>query len=240
MEATRNYLGKGSGLEDFRFLHVSTDEVYGSLGETGYFTEETPYDPRSPYSSSKASSDHLVRAYFHTYNFPMVISNCSNNYGANQFPEKLIPTIIINAISGNSIPIYGSGANVRDWLFVSDHVEALLCVLGRGKPGRTYNIGGDSEYTNLEIVLKSCKILDHLVPSEQPYSKQIIFVEDRPGHDFRYSMDSKKISDELEWKIKTTFEEGLEKTIQWYLDNRNWWERVLSGAYRLERIGDES
>jgi dTDP-glucose 4,6-dehydratase len=237
LEVAKEYwISKGRPSE-FRFHHVSTDEVYGSLGSTGKFTELNPYAPNSPYSASKAAGDHLVRAWFATYDLPVLITNCSNNYGNNQFPEKLIPTIIINAISGNSIPIYGSGANVRDWLFVSDHVEALLCVLNTGQPGRTYNIGGDSEYTNLEIALKSCEILDQLIPSEQPYSKQIIFVEDRPGHDIRYAVDSTRIQTELGWKPKVSLDEGLKFTIKWYLENKDWWGPLQKNYSVKNRMG---
>ena len=237
LEAAKEYWISKRRPSEFRFHHVSTDEVYGSLGSTGKFTELNPYAPNSPYSASKAAGDHLVRAWFATYGLPVLITNCSNNYGNNQFPEKLIPTIIINAISGNSIPIYGSGANVRDWLFVRDHVEALLCVLNRGQPGRTYNIGGDSEFTNLEIALKSCEILDQLIPSEQPYSKQIIFVEDRPGHDIRYAVDSTRIQTELGWKPKVSLDEGLQFTIKWYLENKDWWRPLQRNCSEKNRLG---
>jgi len=224
----------------FRFLHVSTDEVYGSLGREGFFVETTPYDPRSPYSASKASSDHLARAWYHTYGLPVLVTNCSNNYGPFQFPEKLIPVAILNALAGRPIPVYGQGDNVRDWLFVDDHVRALLAVLERGVVGETYNIGGHNEKSNLEVVRSLCAVLDDLV--EQPavagsHADLITFVTDRPGHDWRYAIDAGKIERELGWTPEQTFETGLRRTVEWYLQNRGWWERVLSGEYRLERLG---
>ena len=225
--------------EHFRFLHVSTDEVFGSLGPEGFFKETTPYDPRSPYSASKASSDHLVRAFYHTYGLPVLVTNCSNNYGPYQFPEKLIPLIINSAIRGNSLPVYGDGMNIRDWLYVEDHCEAIRLVLERGKPGETYNIGGYSEKANMEIVRTLCRILDELRPREDgiSYEEQITFVKDRPGHDRRYAIDASKIQKDLGWKPKNTFESGIKRTVRWYLDNQEWVEDVLSGKYRMERLG---
>lgn len=243
LEAARRYhhaLPDGRK-ESFRFLHISTDEVFGSLGPEGAFDEETPYDPRSPYSASKASSDHLVRAYFHTYGLPTLVTNCSNNYGPRQFPEKLIPHIILNALAGKPLPVYGDGANIRDWLHVDDHCRALLAVLEKGVPGQTYAIGGRSERTNIAIVETLCAILDRKRPRTdgKPYREQIAFVADRPGHDRRYAIDAGKIERELGWKPRETFEKGLEKTVEWYLDNEEWTASILSGAYRLERLGLE-
>ena len=223
---------------DFRFLHVSTDEVYGSLGATGKFTETTPYAPNSPYSASKAASDHLVRAYHHTYGLPVLISNCSNNYGPYQFPEKLIPLMILNAIERKPLPVYGDGLNVRDWLHVEDHCEALLEILQHGTPGEVYNIGGDAEKTNLDVVKTICSIVDELRPSDQgPADSLITFVQDRPGHDQRYAIDATKIHRELGWKPKHNFETGIRQTIQWYLDNEAWSNNVTSGKYQRERLG---
>jgi dTDP-glucose 4,6-dehydratase len=219
----------------YRFLHVSTDEVYGSLGQNGRFREGTPYDPRSPYSASKASSDHLASAYFHTYGLPVMITNCSNNYGPYQFPEKLIPLIINNALNGRELPVYGDGKNVRDWLFVGDHCDALRTVLDKGKPGGTYNIGGNNEKQNLEIVTAICALLDEIagpLPGGKPRTGLIRFVKDRPGHDRRYAIDAGKISAQLGWQPKVTFEEGLRRTIVWYLENREWLRNVLDGSYR--------
>ena len=243
LEAARRYhhaLPDGRK-ESFRFLHISTDEVFGSLGPEGAFDEETPYDPRSPYSASKASSDHLVRAYHHTYGLPTLVTNCSNNYGPRQFPEKLIPHIILNALAGKPLPVYGDGANIRDWLHVDDHCRALLAVLEKGVPGQTYAIGGRSERTNIAIVETLCAILDRKRPRTdgKPYREQIAFVADRPGHDRRYAIDAGKIERELGWKPRETFEKGLEKTVEWYLDNEEWTASILSGAYRLERLGLE-
>ena len=221
--------------EDFRFLHVSTDEVYGSLGpHDPAFTENTPYAPNSPYSASKAASDHLVRSYFHTFGVPTLITNCSNNYGPRQFPEKLAPLMILNAIEGKPLPIYGDGLNVRDWLYVDDHCDALRVVLERGKPGHTYNIGGCCEKTNLETVHTLCSLLDEMVPDSgyAPHGSLITFVKDRPGHDRRYAIDCARIENELGWRAKETFESGLRKTIRWYLDNRRWVESIKTGAYR--------
>lgn len=223
----------------FRFLHVSTDEVFGSLGDDGFFTEETPYRPNSPYSASKAGADHLVRAWYHTFGLPVVTTNCSNNYGPFQFPEKLIPLMILNALAGQPLPVYGSGENVRDWLYVDDHVDALLAVLDRGRPGETYVIGGHNEMTNLNLVQTLCGLLDEIVPDSRKGPRQglIHFVPDRPGHDLRYAIDASKIQDELGWTPRHALETGLRKTVQWYLGNRPWWERVRSGAYRGERLG---
>lgn len=220
---------------DVRFLHVSTDEVYGSLGDTGLFTENTPYDPRSPYSASKASSDHIVSSYFHTYGFPALITNCSNNYGPYHFPEKLIPLIINNALNGKKLPVYGDGTNVRDWLYVVDHCQAILTVLKKGKLGETYNVGGNNEKQNIEVVQTICDILDMktaLLPTGEPRRSLITFVKDRPGHDRRYAIDASKISEELGWEPSVTFEEGIERTVEWYLDNPEWIEDVTSGSYR--------
>lgn len=225
--------------EQFRFIHISTDEVYGSLGEKGYFTEETLYAPNSPYSASKASSDHLARAYFHTYGLPVIITNCSNNYGPCQFPEKLIPLIILNALDGKQLPIYGTGQNVRDWLYVEDHCRAILTVLENGKLGEKYNVGGHNEKTNLSIVHTLCDILDQKKPRSdgQSYREQIMFVKDRPGHDMRYAIDASKIERELGWIPLETFETGIIKTVDWYLNSLEWCQRVTDGTYRRERLG---
>jgi dTDP-glucose 4,6-dehydratase len=221
-----------SDMESKKFYHISTDEVYGSLGKTGKFTEETSYDPRSPYSASKASSDHLVRAYFHTYNLPVVLSNCSNNYGANQFPEKLIPLVINNIKNAKPLPIYGKGDNIRDWLFVEDHALAIDLIYHDGKIGETYNIGGNNEWTNLDLVKKLCDIMDKKLNREAGSSQQLItFVKDRAGHDQRYAIDASKIEKELGWKPSIHFEEGFEQTIEWYLTNLDWLENILSGDY---------
>ncbi len=230
LNASKNYW------KDFQgklFYHISTDEVYGSLGDTGKFTEKTPYDPRSPYSASKASSDHFVRAYFHTYGMPAVLSNCSNNYGPNQFPEKLIPLVINNILHEKPLPVYGKGLNVRDWLYVEDHAEAIDLIFHRGKTGETYNIGGETELKNIEVVEKLCEITDRILGrTPAGISKKLIrFVKDRAGHDWRYAMDISKIKQELNWKPKTSFEQGLEKTVRWYLDNQNWLDAVTSGEY---------
>lgn len=225
--------------EGFRFHHISTDEVFGSLGDEGRFTESTPYDPRSPYSASKAGSDHLVRAWGHTYGLPVLITNCSNNYGPYHFPEKLIPLIIIRALKGESLPVYGDGRNVRDWLFVSDHVRALQMVFERGEPGETYNIGGDAERTNIDVVHTICSILDQLRPRAdgRSYATQISYVTDRPGHDHRYAIDPSKIGNSLGWAPSVTFETGIERTVRWYLDNQGWWQDILDRAYKTERLG---
>ena len=223
----------------FRFHHISTDEVFGSLGNEGLFDEHTAYDPRSPYSASKASSDHLVRAWFHTHKLPVVITNCSNNYGPFHFPEKLIPLIILKAISGQSLPVYGDGSNVRDWLFVEDHARALRLVLDRGEPGETYCIGGNSERTNLQVVQAICDELDSARPRAdgQSYRAQAAFVADRPGHDFRYAIDTGRIARELDWQPSMSFDQGIAHTVRWYLENEAWWKAVQEGSYRGERLG---
>jgi dTDP-glucose 4,6-dehydratase len=223
----------------FRFQHISTDEVFGSLGATGLFTETTPYAPNSPYSASKAASDHLVRAWHHTYGLPTLATNCSNNYGPYHFPEKLIPLVTIRALRGETLPVYGKGDNVRDWLHVEDHAEALVTVLRKGKPGETYNIGGNSERRNIDVVRGICRLLDEMQPdaAHRPHESLIKFVTDRPGHDARYAIDASKISTELGWQPRHDFESGLRNTVRWFLDNRGWWERVMSGAYRGERLG---
>ena len=223
----------------FRFLHVSTDEVYGSLGDTGKFTEETPYAPNSPYSASKAASDHLVRAFHHTYGLPVLTTNCSNNYGPYHFPEKLIPLVIAKALAGEPLPVYGDGRNVRDWLFVTDHCSAIRTVLAKGQVGETYNVGGNAERQNIEVVQAICTLLDRRRPREdgQPRSSQITYVADRPGHDRRYAIDASKLKEQLGWEPQHTFEEGIATTVDWYLDNQTWVKRVLDGSYRLERIG---
>ena len=234
LEAAREYW---SGLpaqrkNTFRFHHVSTDEVYGSLGDSGFFTEDSTYQPNSPYSASKAASDHLVRAWHHTYGLPVITSNCSNNYGPCQFPEKLIPLMILNACSGKPLPIYGKGDNVRDWLYVDDHARALRLVLERGRTGETYNIGGWNEKTNLQVVHAVCTVLDELRPQAVPYASLISYVPDRPGHDHRYAIDASKIARELGWKPQETFESGLRKTVQWYLSNAAWVDAVITGEYQ--------
>ena len=230
----------------FRFHHISTDEVYGDLGDSsGLFTELTPYSPNSPYSASKASSDHLVRAWHHSYGLPVVVSNCSNNYGPCQFPEKLVPHVILRALAGQPIPVYGDGSQVRDWLYVDDHARALEQVLLRGRTGDTYNIGGHNERQNLELVRMLCQLLDELAPERRmqtidSYMELIQFVADRPGHDRRYAIDASKIAEELGWEPRETPETGLRKTVQWYLDNESWWRAVLDGSYRLERLGQKA
>ncbi len=229
----------GEKKENFRFHHVSTDEVYGDLDATGYFTEETSYEPSSPYSASKASSDHLVRAWHRTYGFPIVITNCSNNYGGYQFPEKLIPLVTLNALEGKPLPIYGKGDQIRDWLHVDDHAHALRLVLETGKIGETYNIGGHNEKTNLDVVKTICALLDKLVPDSPyiPHEALITYVTDRPGHDLRYAIDADKIANELGWIPEETFESGIEKTIHWYLENSEWCQHVQDGSYQRERLG---
>jgi dTDP-glucose 4,6-dehydratase len=223
----------------FRFHHISTDEVYGSLGDEGLFTESTAYDPRSPYSASKAGSDHLVRAWGHTYGLPVLVTNCSNNYGPYHFPEKLIPLIIIRALAGDPLPVYGDGSNVRDWLYVEDHARALRTVFERGTPGETYNVGGNSERRNIEVVQSICVALDRLQPRAdgRGYASQISFVADRPGHDRRYAIDASKIRDRLGWEPQVSFDEGIERTVRWYLDNRPWWQEILDRRYATERLG---
>lgn len=237
-------LGYWRGLPDaekevFRFHHISTDEVFGSLGDEGSFVETTAYDPRSPYSASKAGSDHLVRAWGYTYGLPVLVTNCSNNYGAYHFPEKLIPLVIIRALNGEALPVYGDGSNVRDWLFVDDHARALQAVFEKGQPGETYNVGGNSERTNIEVVRAICGILDRLVPRPggKFYADQITFVADRPGHDHRYAIDASKIRDVLGWEPSVTFEQGIEKTVLWYLENRGWWQDIIDARYATQRLG---
>ena len=221
----------------FRFLHVSTDEVYGSLGKEGFFTEETAYDPRSPYSASKAASDHLARAWHETYGLPTLVTNCSNNYGPYHFPEKLIPLVILKGLSGATMPVYGKGDNIRDWLYVEDHARALVLVLEKGQIGSTYNIGGWNERTNLEVVQDICRLLDTLHPVGAPHEKLITFVADRPGHDQRYAIDASRIAKELGWRPQETFQTGLKKTVEWYLDNESWWRAILDGRYSGQRLG---
>ena len=238
LEAARAYLDSDAGPEDFRFHHISTDEVFGSLGHTGMFTEDTPYDPRSPYSASKAASDHLVRAWHETYGLPVVLTNCSNNYGPYHFPEKLIPVVILNAIHGRDIPVYGKGDNVRDWLYVEDHADALLLVLQKGELGRSYNIGGENEVSNIDLVRKICVLLDERRPDAAPHDELITFVTDRPGHDKRYAIDPTRIRTELGWRPSVTWEEGLAKTVDWYLANEDWWRPLLTVA--MERRGTGS
>lgn len=249
LEAARSYYAT-LGEEDkknFRFLHVSTDEVYGSLSSTDpAFTESTPYTPNSPYSASKAASDHLVRAYHHTYGLPTLTTNCSNNYGPRQFPEKLIPLMILNARAGKPLPVYGDGMNVRDWLYVGDHCSGIRAVLERGRVGETYNIGGQQEMSNIDLIHQLCALLDELTPAARPYAELITYVKDRPGHDRRYAMDITKINSELGWKPQETFATGLRKTVEWYLANTAWIEHITSGAYRdwvdlqyAERQGDK-
>jgi dTDP-glucose 4,6-dehydratase len=225
--------------KQFRFLHISTDEVYGSLGAEGLFTETSPYAPNSPYSASKASADHFARAYYHTYGLPVLVTNCSNNYGPYQFPEKLIPLMILNALEGKPLPVYGDGLNVRDWLYVEDHCRALRCVLERGEPGQVYNIGGDSERNNLQVVNMICSAVDRLRPDlpHRPCSSLITFVKDRPGHDRRYAIDATKIRTELGWQPAHDFESGMQQTVDWYLNNPTWVQRVTTGVYRRERLG---
>lgn len=230
---------EGERKQRFRFHYISTDEVYGTLGRDGLFTEATPYSPHSPYSASKAASDHLVRAWHDTYGLPVLVTNCSNNYGPYQFPEKLIPVVILKALAGEPIPVYGKGENVRDWLYVLDHCEALFTVVSSGNPGETYNIGGNNEKTNLELVELLCSHLDELRPRADggSYRDQITFVRDRPGHDLRYAIDASKIRRELGWEPKQDHSSGFRKTIEWYLTHEEWWRRILSGDYRLERLG---
>ncbi len=223
----------------FRFQHISTDEVYGSLGDSGLFEESTSYDPRSPYSASKAASDHLVMAWFHTYGLPVLMTNCSNNYGPFHFPEKLIPLVVLNALDGKDLPIYGKGDNIRDWLYVDDHAKALALVLEKGVPGETYNVGGNNERTNLEVVETICDILDELKPKETAYRDQIIFVKDRPGHDKRYAIDATKLKTQLGWQAEENFDTGIRRTIQWYLDNKWWWSPIREAKYSGERLGQK-
>ena len=238
LEQSRVFINKTNN-DNFRFLHVSTDEVYGSLGDDGKFLETTPYDPSSPYSASKAGSDHLVRAWNRTFGLPTLITNCSNNYGSYQFPEKLVPLMIINSLQGNPLPIYGKGENVRDWLFVGDHCDAIHTVLAKGEMGETYNIGGNNEIKNIDVVTIICSLLDEISPRENgsSYSDLITFVKDRPGHDFRYAIDAGKIRNDLGWSPNESFETGIRKTIHWYLDNQNWWKAIQDNNYRQERLG---
>ncbi|MGH8084250.1 MAG: dTDP-glucose 4,6-dehydratase [Lysobacter sp.] len=244
LECTRDYWRAlpEERRDAFRFLHVSTDEVYGSLGDEGKFTETTPYAPNSPYSASKAASDHLVRAFHHTYGLPVLTTNCSNNYGPYQFPEKLIPLVIAKAVAGEPLPVYGDGKNVRDWLFVRDHCDAIRRVLEAGRIGETYNVGGNAERENIAVVETICRLLDERRPREdgQPRASQIAFVRDRPGHDRRYAIDAGKIESELGWMPSVSFEDGIARTVDWYLDNTEWTQRILDGAYRLERLGQEA
>ena len=237
LEAARSYWVAKGKPADFRFHHISTDEVFGSLGETGQFTETTPYAPNSPYSASKAASDHLVRAWFETYGLPVVMTNCSNNYGPFHFPEKLVPVVILKALAGEPIPVYGRGENVRDWLYVEDHADALLTVVARGTVGRSYNIGGENEARNIDIVQMICAILDRLRPKPTRYAGQISFVTDRPGHDLRYAIDPTRIRDELGWRPSVTLEQGLERTVQWYLANEAWWRALQGRAGVGQRLG---
>ncbi len=249
LEAARLYWSRlpSSQQDKFRFHHISTDEVYGDLESTAdFFTEQTPYSPSNPYSASKASGDHLVRAWHRTYNLPTIVTNCSNNYGPYHFPEKLIPLMILNALEGKPLPVYGDGMQIRDWLFVEDHARALYEVVTKGKVGETYNIGGHNEKANIDVVKTICSLLEELVPNKpvwvDKYSDLITYVTDRPGHDVRYAIDASKIERELGWKPQETFTTGMRKTLQWYLNNRQWWQRILDGSYALERlgVGDES
>lgn len=238
LEAARGYWQglDAAGRAAFRFLHVSTDEVYGSLGEEGLFREDTPYDPSSPYSASKAASDHLAKAWHRTYGLPVVVSNCSNNYGPYHFPEKLIPLTVLNALAGRELPVYGRGENIRDWLYVEDHARALDLIAGQGRPGETYNVGGRNERRNIEVVRRICAVLDELAPANRPREDLIRFVADRPGHDARYAIDASKLEQELGWRARENFDSGIEKTVRWYLDN-DWWWRPLRERYDGERLG---
>lgn len=237
LEAARSYWTREGKPEGFRFHHISTDEVFGSLGEDGQFTEDTPYDPRSPYSASKAASDHLVRAWHETYGLPVVMTNCSNNYGPFHFPEKLVPVVILKALSGQPIPVYGDGGNIRDWLYVEDHADALLTVLERGTLGRSYNIGGENEAKNIDLVRTICAHMDDLRPTGAPHADLITFVTDRPGHDRRYAIDPSRIRDELGWRPSVTVEEGLRRTVEWYLANEDWWRPLLDRDGVGKRLG---
>jgi dTDP-glucose 4,6-dehydratase len=241
LQAAREFwIQPQSTIRNPTFLHVSTDEVYGSLGADGKFTENTAYQPHSPYSASKASSDHLARAWCDTYGLPVIVTNCSNNYGPCQFPEKLIPVVILKALRGEPIPVYGKGENIRDWLYVEDHADALLTVLENGRPGATYNIGGNNEIRNIDLVHLLCQILDEIRPRPdgRPYANQITFVTDRPGHDLRYAIDASKIRHELAWFPKQDHQSGFRKTVAWYLDNSAWWQAILDGSYQLQRMGN--
>lgn len=239
LEAARQYWNnlEGDEKQNFRFLHVSTDEVYGSLGETGLFEEVTPYDPSSPYSASKAASDHLAKAWQRTYGFPVVVSNCSNNYGPYHFPEKLIPLNILNALEGKPITVYGKGENIRDWLYVDDHARALHLICSKGRLGETYNVGGRNERTNIEVIKRICALMDEYRPQNAPHEKLITYVTDRPGHDARYAIDATKLETELGWKAQENFDTGIEKTVKWYLENEEWWRPLRGGVYSGERLG---
>jgi dTDP-glucose 4,6-dehydratase len=237
LEAVRSHWVSRGRPAGFRFHHISTDEVFGSLGATGKFTEDTPYDPRSPYSASKAASDHLVRAWHETYGLPVVLTNCSNNYGPYHFPEKLVPVVILNALHGRPVPVYGAGENVRDWLYVEDHADALLCVLEKGPVGRSYNIGGENEARNIDLVRTICGLLDEMRPEGAPHARLITFVTDRPGHDARYAIDPTRIREELGWRPSVTLEEGLRRTVRWYLDNEAWWRPLLDRKGVGTRLG---
>ncbi len=239
LETARHYWNGlvGAAKARFRFLHVSTDEVYGSLGPKGLFEETTPYDPSSPYSASKAASDHLAKAWHRTYGLPVVVSNCSNNYGPYHFPEKLIPLNILNALEGKALPVYGDGSNIRDWLYVEDHARALHLICSKGRLGETYNVGGRNERTNIDVVRRICAIMNEMQPKNMPYEKLITFVTDRPGHDHRYAIDATKLETELGWKAQEDFESGIEKTVRWYLDNEPWWRPLRGGVYTGERLG---
>lgn len=238
LEAARSYWAKlpADAAQAFRFLHVSTDEVYGSLGDAGLFREDTPYDPSSPYSASKAASDHLAKAWARTYGLPVVVSNCSNNYGPYHFPEKLIPLVILNALQGRELPVYGAGANIRDWLYVEDHARALDLIAAKGRIGETYNVGGRNERRNIDVVRRICRLLDTMVPDEHPRESLIRFVADRPGHDERYAIDATRLETELGWRAQETFDTGIEKTVRWYLDNPWWWQ-PLRERYDGQRLG---
>ena len=237
LEAVRSHWVARGRPAGFRFHHISTDEVFGSLGPTGKFTETTPYDPRSPYSASKAASDHLVRAWHETYGLPVVLTNCSNNYGPYHFPEKLVPVVILNALHGRPVPVYGAGENVRDWLYVEDHADALLCVLKKGTVGRSYNIGGENEARNIDLVRMICALLDEMRPDGAPHARLITFVTDRPGHDARYAIDPTRIRSELGWRPSVTLEEGLRRTVRWYLDHEAWWRPLLERQGVGTRLG---
>jgi dTDP-glucose 4,6-dehydratase len=237
LEAARAYWQGAGRPQEFRFHHISTDEVFGTLGESGQFTEDTPYAPNSPYSASKAASDHLVRAWAETYGLPVVMTNCSNNYGPFHFPEKLIPVVILNALAGKPIPVYGQGLNVRDWLYVEDHADALLCVVQNGVLGRSYNIGGENEARNIDIVMKICGLLDEMHPSGAPHAQLISYVSDRPGHDLRYAIDPSRIRNELGWRPSVTLDEGLRRTVRWYLDNESWWRPLQQRHGVGQRLG---
>lgn len=239
LEAARQYWNnlESDEKQNFRFLHVSTDEVYGSLGETGLFEEITPYDPSSPYSASKAASDHLAKAWQRTYGFPVVVSNCSNNYGPYHFPEKLIPLNILNALEGKPITVYGKGENIRDWLYVDDHARALHLICSKGRLGETYNVGGRNERTNIEVIKRICALMDEYRPQNAPHEKLITYVTDRPGHDARYAIDATKLETELGWKAQENFDTGIEKTVKWYLENEEWWRPLRGGVYSGERLG---